>query len=190
MFSISKRFIFFHAGKCGGTAIKHYLEDQIDDCVRCGHKNVKDMESMIFDYGIDGSDFLKFTSVRNPWERMVSNYLHTEKHHNLTDRHLIMKINHFRVNLKFILEYHSMTDKLYNNLFPKYEEYDLVIKTEDMQNGINELSKLLKIEQREIQTRNVSSHNFPYNLFYDKDSIELIEKYFYKCIERFNYSFS
>lgn len=189
MFSLSKKFIFFHSGRCGGTSIKHFLEDQIEDCIRCGHESVASMESMISDYNIDCSNFFRFTSVRNPWQRMVSNYLHTERYNNLSHRHLLNKIDHFRINLKYILEYRSMPDKLHNNLFPKYDDFDLVLKIEDIDIGIEKLSKHLDIEPKSIGIKNSIDRDFPYEIFYDKYSIELIEKYFYKSIEKFNYSF-
>lgn len=187
MYSLSKKFIFFHSGRAGGTSIKHFLTQNIDDCVRCGHKGLSYMKSLITESGHNPDEFKKITSVRNPWDRMVSNYFHTLKYNKIPEQHLITQIKHFRHNLKAILEYRPITDNLYNNFFPNYDDFDLVIKLENIDQGMKTLCNLLDIKYTYVKKVNSSSPGVPYDLFYDKESSELIEKYFYKCIEMFDY---
>jgi len=187
MYSLSNKFIFFHPGRSGGTSIKKFLAQNFKDCTRCGHKSLSHIERLVSDAGYNPHEFKKITCVRNPWDRMVSNYFHTLKHNKIPETHLLIQIKNFRENLRAILQDRPMTDNLYHNFFPNYEDFDFVVRLENIHKDMKSLCEILCIDYIFLDKSNSSNPGIPYNLFYDKESSELIEKYFYRCIEKFDY---
>jgi hypothetical protein len=189
MFSISNKFIFFHPGRSGGTSIKSFLTSQVDDCIRCGHESLDEICDRIRGYDKDPNQFFKFTCVRNPWDRMVSVYLNTQKRYGFNDRHLINQIDHFRLHLYKTLEINTLGPRQFFNLFPDYRKFDLVIRLEYLKEDMAKLCHTLNIDFDidDIPATNQSNFHAPYSLFYNKQSSELISKHFKQCIDMFKY---
>lgn len=77
LISHSRKFIFVHIQKTGGTTVEQILQAQIPDTQYLGHRHNfirSEIETVI-----ECEDYFKFAFVRNPWDRLVSWYsMHEE----------------------------------------------------------------------------------------------------------------
>ena len=68
MISHEHKFIFIHIPKCGGTSIERFFKMKLPR--QGAHLNLKYYKKNTENY----ETYFKFTIVRNPWDKMVSEY--------------------------------------------------------------------------------------------------------------------
>ena len=153
VWDIDKKILFIHIPKTGGTTIENNMETMNKPIFKGGYGVLRKVVYQHFDYkdyikffGIDSfNEFKKFSIVRNPYSRIISEYYWTpsltdlgyksgksfdyfldqvydivkNKKYNLTIYH-----NHFIPQYEFIcdIDRKIMVDKLF-----KFEEYDKVL---------------------------------------------------------------
>lgn len=209
-----KPLIFIHIPKTGGMSCLHFLsyyKSVTHTTIKEDLKNLKIQDA-------DPSNYFSFTIIRNPWDRMVSNYFfHRTRNHN--DARLYKKIE--KSKLKKWIDDHKKENKFWRNIsfkdwlkyFDENENlklesiYDEIIKMNYMDyigidNKIsidyiinlhdinNEISVIKEISGKNINYphSNKSSHE-DYRKYYDDKSIEIINKAYKKDIEAFNFNF-
>lgn len=212
--TLQKPMIFIHIPKTGGMSCMHYLGLYrfID------HTTLKDDYEVLKEKSKDPESLFSFTIIRNPWERMVSNYFfHRHREHN--DRRLHKKIE--KSKLEQWISDHKKENKFWRSTSFKdwlkyFDEnqnlqfvsiYDNIIKMNyldyiSMNDKIavdyiiylpNILKEIILIkETARISTpyphANKSDHK-DYREYYDSESIEIVAKCFAKDIEAFNFKF-
>ena len=85
MISSNYKFIFIHNPKCGGTTIRNYIRpycnwrsvpkrlENLKEVRLFHHSHPKKVKKVLEEYTEEKfSDYTVFTTVRNPWDRMVS----------------------------------------------------------------------------------------------------------------------
>lgn len=186
MWNDSKKFIFIHPKKCGGTSIEILLRANFTDNVEpenSQHFTLSDVSKLIKNQ-LD--DYFVFGCIRNPWDRMVSLYYHSIKHDKdaigLTFNEYIRKPGHW------------MKDNLSGkNNFTHNGEYrmDSVAKLENFGEEIKPIMTNLNITDYTLPhyDHGTSRPKIPYQEYYDLDSRLFIEEMFSWDIEKFQYEF-
>ena len=81
MYDLDKKIIFTHPKKCGGTSVEKLLgflklRDKFPSIRPFKHASLPAHINKLADKNISTDDFLKFSIIRNPWDRAVSFYNH------------------------------------------------------------------------------------------------------------------
>lgn len=209
-----KPLIFIHIPKTGGMSCLHFLSYYKS----ITHTTIKEDLVTLAEKDKNLQDFFSFTIVRNPWDRMVSNYFfHRNRDHN--DKRLHKKIE--KSELKKWINDHIKENKFWRNItfkdwlkyFDENERLDLVsiydpiIKMNyldyigidgkvsvdyviNLSNISNEISVIKDISgtPNHYPHKNKSDHE-DYRSYYDSKSTEIVANAFKKDIEAFNFKF-
>lgn len=203
MISHSKNFIFIHIPKTAGTSIESALGEY--GVVQKGPKNYSSVyhkhvtaikcRNMMRD---EFEKYFRFSSVRNPWDWLVSNYEFNRG-----------------VGIPYILNIPTMSagvvpEWLRNMSFADWlvwfietiqpsqkkliadENSNLlvnhIIRFEQLQNDYDELCSILKIPTIKLP-KLVATERKPYQYYYDEVTIKLVEEAFADDIHTFKYRF-
>ena len=155
-------------------------------------------------------DYFKFTFVRNPWSRLVSEYRYRDYHKKMSFRDFVFN---------GLPEESSYTDA-YRHIVPQYDFLydsagnqlvDFVGKFETIQKDFDQVCAQLNIADSHLSHVNSSSFKtyvkeslekikrlvlfqgkkkrYPYTDLYDHETIAAVEKMYEKDIDTFKYSF-
>ena len=104
--------IFVHIPKTGGMSTLNSLS-----CFELiYHKNIEHDIKKIKNKKKNPEDYLSFTIIRNPWDRMVSNYFfHKQRIHNDTTLHELLFKPNEKEKLKTWIKKHNDEDELWKN---------------------------------------------------------------------------
>lgn len=206
------KFIFIHVPKTGGNSIQHVLKDYSADKISepenaefwydsggtlhnfevsnpvatHKHAGIKDYYDnwKEDDFG-NIEDYLKFSVVRNPWERAISYYFY--KHQTL----IFSGVEGF-IKDKFMkeVELESMTS--YLSVDGKID-LDYCIRIEKMQEGFDEVCEKLNIPKQKLLKLNnagdVLRPNKSYVEYYDEEMLEHVKNVYIDDVENFGYNF-
>ena len=177
MISYQKNFIFTHIPRTAGTSIKRNLEQYCE----LEHSSALEIKSFL---RREWTDFYTFTIVRNPWDRMVSEYSHIRK--NITPRDFIVWISNKKSieNRRGLLkpQTHWILDANKNTLIKH------IFRFEDLNTIWEQICSDLDIEYNALG-RHLSSIHDHYSKYYDDKTIEVVRKMFKEEIIMFNYEF-
>ena len=199
MISHEHKFIFVHINKTAGSSIKHSLRS-------CPHENLghEILSESINKCQGDPDEYFKFTFVRNPWDKIVSNYF-------------------FRMGFCKRTQKLSFKDWVTNSTkkkSPTFDNYsflycfaqrpqldwisdrngkllvDFIGRFENLHEDFNIICDRLEIPRQELSYKNKSTLRNPkdhgrkhYGELYDDETKEIIEERFAKDIEYFGYKF-
>ena len=191
---ISKKILFIHIDKCGGSSIEEFLLNNDNNNIDLSkynylhlnylteeikkkydldngnqHKWLKDYENEIND------NYFSFTIIRNPWARCVSEYLYRKQ---------------------VISEFNKTFEEFINTL-PKWTMYDRIningrlcdkiIKLEELDKEINEICNKFNFKNNLKKLNTLPKYN--YKDFYNEKLKNKVYEHYKKDIETFNYSF-
>jgi hypothetical protein len=200
MLSLHKRFIFVHIPKTAGnsiqTILRHYSEDEIvalraeqDGIERFGLRNPNykiKKHSMLAEYraalgGERFRDLYKFTSVRNPWDRMVSYYFTPTPSPETWDRKKFGKLILRTLSVRDYLQLDKGEADPFGNV-------DYIMRFENLADDFRAVCATLGIPDAPLPQYNRSNREH-YSKYYDAELCELIRKRFASEIDRFGYAF-
>ncbi len=152
--------------------------------------------------------YFKFTFVRNPWERLVSEYLHKK-----VDRHLSLK----EFVLHALPEKNDFCDK-YRHILPQSDYLfdqegnqlvNFIGRFENLQKDFDYICQQLNINKTTLPHKNSSSSlrrlllrklrhlfsshnriNKHYSEYYDEELLDIVNRMYAKDIEIFGYQFN
>jgi chondroitin 4-sulfotransferase 11 len=211
MYDLSKKFIFTHPPKCGGTSIEDLfgflqLREKCPSVNTFKHASLKTHLTHLTNKGLEAESFLKFSIIRNPWDRAVSFYHHNKyKEYNYFTNEAINK--EMPENVKdsrqmtfkeFVLKYYKndfnseVATKPYMCLQDKFS-LDYVIRLENLKEDLLRIKDLLQIDLNcDIPHKNNADQfltRMPYTEYYDSETKNIIGKLFEWDIETFEYKF-
>jgi hypothetical protein len=207
--SHTKKFIFIKPMKVGGTSIISILRKHCDpSLIRHGDKkfshpmykiNPHDHETFS-EVQLELPNYVEkyfvFSLVRNPWERLVSQFFYLHKTNSYRGIQRYKKFDKHAVN--FIA--HPFTDfgsdiprrymSFYDHLKNIEGKIDLnfVGKIENLQEDFNIVCDEIGIPQQQLPHKNKSKHKH-YTEYYDDETREIVAEKYAKDIEYFGYKF-
>lgn len=182
------KFIFVHIIKTGGSSIeKLFGQKKIHSFAK---KYKKQIGSKKWD------NYFKFTFVRNPWDKMVSQYFYIQKNqqgkYKLTFREFISAfqscpekeyINGVGIPVRFNpVQLPWILDDDGNCLV------DFIGRFENFQEDFGIICDKIGIPKQRLPHENKSRHKH-YNEYYDNETREIVAKKFAQDIEYFGYEF-
>lgn len=201
MLSTHKRFIFIHIPKTGGNSIYNALREFSEDNIICrspiqdgidkfevSHKTyLLSKHASLSDYsrelGANKLDeYLIFTCIRNPWERMISYFFSPHRMGKAWSRESFD--NMLDNETKNAQHYLTKADNKPNELEPNI----YYLRFESLQYDFDELCDRLSIARRKIPHNNVSNHQ-DYRKYYDTDLIQKVARMADFEIQKFDYRF-
>ena len=199
MISHESKIIFVHINKCAGTTIDNALNQMFK--MEGHHKHL--MLAINGDYyqtnyrekanakgkGQGFENYFKFTFVRNPWDKIVSNYFYQQK----------MNGKVKGISFKQWLRGSHPKPCLDNNM-GRYEQLDwisdkdnkllidFVGRFENLQNDFNIICDKIGAPRKILPHTNKTKH-LHYTHYYDDDSRKYVEKRFARDIAHFGYHY-
>lgn len=188
---INKKILFIHIPKAGGTSIATALYGKAS-----GHP-------YLYQYYLANKNFTKtfykFCVVRNPYDRLLSAFLHISNRECNPDFKLLFKQLNIKSFDDLILNLNdkSIYRKICNRIVHFRSQYELIyhrnvsmdeiFKFEDFNSIEQSLNKRLnqKISIKKLNT----SKRTHYRDYYNKFSINVVKKIYKKDLEMFNYEF-
>jgi chondroitin 4-sulfotransferase 11 len=189
--SHSYKCIFIHVPKCGGTSINNIIDpSQTKPSCNCRRgqivnkhdhtsaESIKNTNGQVFD------SYYKFAFVRNPYDKLVSEYYWAGKDKILTFEKFIYTLEssvrrgelHYKQQYKFLCDANNKLLIPESNIF-KYENYEQNIKT---------LQDTLKID-KEIKKFNSNKHE-SYDKYFTPRLYEIVNQLYAKDFEMFGYT--
>lgn len=194
MISHDKKYIFVHIPKTAGCSVIRAL----------GCPERRDHRSALYiKHHADSEiwqNYLKFSFVRNPWERMVSIYFYCKLHNDFGTQWFYTFIGWFTRSImnknimnKMPLTTHTqrlfLTPQLPRLLDEKGEILvDFIGKVESIQNDVLFIQKKLNLPRRPVLHINTSTHTH-YSAYYSQQLIDIVAKWYKEDIQFFNYDF-
>ncbi|MCG6901151.1 MAG: sulfotransferase family protein [Rhodobacter sp.] len=212
--SAGRRYIFVHIPKTGGTALSLSLEERaMKDDILIGdtpkaksrrkrlkavqtagrlwkHSTLADIDGLVDAGQLD--DYLLFTLVRNPWDRMVSYYhwLQTQDfdHHAVRLAQRLpfagfLAEDHIQRSIKASPYGHYLRDATGT------ERQALFVRLEHLLTDLAPLEAHLGFRLGPIPRVNASPRNADYRLYYSDKTAEMVAEICAADIRRFQYAF-
>ena len=209
--SYQYKIIFLHIAKNSGTSVctwlnineseeNYYLQYyKYNNCCALQHMTYNQLKSSINEKIFN--NYIKFTIVRNPWDKIVSTYEWRKKLNNNVD----IKFKDF---IKFIYKLYKTYDGLENlNNYPNFSTYFCahfypqylylpndtscndfyLLRFENLNEDIKKIGSIIN-NHKKLPHIN-QSNNKNYQNYYDEESKKMIEEMYKKDIKIFNYSF-
>lgn len=199
MISNKHRVIYLHIPRTAGSVIENIFEEkqiqrytyfsngkQKKFAINQQHALSCEAKQL---YKKEWNSYLKFTFVRNPWDRMVSLFFHLKKVKLLEEN---IKFNNF-INIFIDKTNKSLNERHKNMGLPSTEwitnSLDFIGEFENFVKDFAKLQEIIKLKKDiKIPHLNKTIHK-PYTEYYSNRTKEIIETLFSKDIELFKYKF-
>ena len=204
MINHDKKFIYSHIPKCAGSSIETALGSlcsmQRDEYIKWNsdlghwdqHLTLQEIRDYYFAEGDQFSEYFKFSTVRNPWERMVSQM--TWRHRgafksgSITIKTFLsrtFKIRQYHDPMRHIIPQHQfLQDDSGHPL------YDFIGKVENLQEDFNQICDKIGVPRRKLRNEKRTNHRHkPYWEYYDDETLKIVTDKYARDIELFGYEF-
>ena len=177
----NEKIIFIHPPRCSGTSIEHSMlkGKSVPDSEK--HLNAKQIKNIVKD---EWNSYFKFSIIRNPWDRIISMY--HSKYYALqgVGKYAGRSLKYFLNNFILPKWEHGLQCSDYVNL-----SIDFIIRFENRQQDIEKLNNKFNLFiDGSIVTKKNKRHT-DYKMYYDNETIEIVNKKFNKDINQFNYKY-
>jgi hypothetical protein len=203
LISLAHNFLFVHIPKTAGNSIQNVLRAYSEDKVVCLVPHQDGIErfevrsekfnihkhSSLLDYQRELGDevlqkLFKFTSVRNPWDRMISRYFSPSRGPVTWSR---KQFAEYINQVPPVAAYASLAKE--NGSSPSvYSDMDFFVRYENLNEDFKKVCGLIGIPWTPLPIRNKSNRQ-PYALYYDDELVELVRYRFSQEISYFGYEF-
>ena len=196
------KLLFVHVPKTGGHAIEQFFGAWQDK--KNGKPGKKPKRYMLVGFNVEHSsleqilslapgskDYFKFAFVRNPWDKLVSEYFYMVQKNRCTPKakQIIRTCKNFegfvrKNGVKFCWKGHAT----HQHKFFAENSLDFVGRFENFQEDFNVVCKKIGIEESTLPVVNSSQHR-NYADYYNKETEEIVRRRYAVDIERFGYKF-
>lgn len=200
MYSKQKSFIFFHIGKCAGSSIKRTILEIIKEegtqedlgMTRelWAHPTWSTLVDHIEKNGGDPSQYLKFTSIRNPWDRAVSLFYHlrTIDQRNKKNAHKTLPKE---MQFQEFIEKRKGSCAIPQISLLKKNIFDFILRYENLQEDFDTMCDMINVKTKPLchiqyDTKRPKRN---YRDYYDERTKKIVEKRNEEYIKLFNYEF-
>lgn len=203
--SHQKKFVYIAIPKTGSTSIRERLRRWTDvtgdgdvQSFTYHHVTGRRLNELFVKRGWKWEKYYKFTFVRNPFSKIVSQYFYMLK---CADDPRIKKYNpQYYKKCVFVKEHaKSFTDfikkeKWYHGMFDHDQtnwitnDFDYVGKMETLQQDFDNICADIGLPGMMLHKSNTTRHDH-YTSYYDEESREIVERIFNKTIKQYNYTF-
>lgn len=206
MFPVYKQFssgvsvFFIHITKTAGTSIRQCLDfprPKKSNGLFKKHYSHQEIQQLV-DPTLWNNSF-KFSVVRNPWDRLYS-YYHYKKRNFFRDHPELDSSNpNLFPNFEgWVEEYIVKRDITHNNFRPQYTwiydkkdnlQVDFLGRFENLHKDFDTIKKIIGMPDIQLEHHNKTERPKDYRLGYNKRMKEVVETFYKKDIELFNYTF-
>ena len=204
--SDKKKFIFVHVEKAGGTSIVHSLSDfanpirntQLSSALRLfgmpmnyhkyrygRHSPLIDAETRMPRQLFD--EYYKFAFVRNPYDRLVSEYNAAIKKSRRARHRKIAALDSFEAFIRFEIKRGKFYQLPLITLSNGEPGLNFVGRFEKLVKDFEKIANKLNIDSR-LEKRNAYAHK-PYQEYYSNSAKKLVNQHWAEELERFDYRF-
>jgi len=207
MIDKERRFIFIHIPKTGGTSVETFFMPSERDRIRNIYGNTplqSDNQAHLKFYHLqiqyprlNFDKYFKFTVVRNPWDRVVSNFFHSKREHRQDLRKFLgfgiwenFTFNEFVEKIQHLEKEHPHYDEQWSFLVDRKGRFcmDYIARMENLENDFMEICQKLKITDSKIPHVNKGKGG-SYTQYYNDETKQIIAEKYAKDIELFGYKF-
>lgn len=190
MINHKHKFIFIHVSKTGGTSIEHALNpnvslDYSDNSNTTGNTAFKDKHWSALKYKRECpkeyESYFKFAFVRNPWDRLVSNYkwlVYIGKEQ--------LDFKDWIINPTWGFNAYLYSRMLCDNNGNKM--VDFIGKFENLQEDFNTVCEKIGIPCQQLPHKNKTDHKH-YTKYYNNETRQIVAERYAKDIKCFGYTF-
>lgn len=216
MISIEKKFLFIHVPKTGGNSVQNilsaYSEDEIvtpaahQDGVERFEVRSKQYDTVKHSTYAHYKQLLtpdlfktlyKFSTIRNPWDMMISFYFSPHRGVKQWDREAFKKLIPQVAPLRNYIAHRSLADKVNQKAGlrlvpskprPLDADIDFIMRFEHLDSDFKTVCERLDIPYTPLPTRNRSSREH-YSTYYDQELKALVQARFHEEIAFGGYRF-
>jgi sulfotransferase famil protein len=200
--STQYKFCFISNPQCASSSIRFMLNglSDIGSGKKFGpaglgmknHMSLPDSKNLLRELGENADDYFFFSSIRNPWDKMVSRFHYGLRNAGSVWHERAIKSGSFGAFIRDTSIQDAALNTEYRALFCENGSYALndIIKVENFDTDIGRIWNALSLPKvRMRHTNKNSDRTANYRKYYDDESIEIVRRIFDKEIERFEYAF-
>ena len=188
MISDIYKFIFLHIPKTGGTSIEKYIKPY---CFRVGHHHLpaKRMEKRLGPQKFN--QYFKFTFVRNPWDKYVSEYKwYTNKKFRWPRKR--EKKFYRKMTFKEFLKKFDPDDAphafSYSQMIGDFKNFDFIGRFESIEEDFREICHSTGMPKCRLKHEHQIKGPH-YTEYYDDEAKQIVAEKYARDIEYFGYEF-
>lgn len=208
MISQDKEFIFIHIPKTAGTSIYSALggdrkEDNLFGYNKkldlyLQHLTAEEMLKYQFVTEPEFRNYFKFCFVRNPWDRVVSEWLWRTKNvprHNLhryvrlSLKHFIEKVPTWRGKVGSRIRRHLLPQHQFIYDAQGQPMVDYVGRFENLRQDFDTICQQIGLDGAELPWSNSTRVKISYRDYYDDETYEMVKDLYAEDIDYFDYQF-
>jgi chondroitin 4-sulfotransferase 11 len=193
MISHNPPFVFVHLTKTAGTSIDYTLK-HLAEIPKEKHKvKHETILQLLKQCKKDPAEYFKFTTVRNPFDRLVSNYFYRVER--LKDPKIIdanMSFSEWVTGEKGYSFKDTMVKRTMHSWISDEKGnllMDYVIRFEKLQEGFSEVCAKLGLPAYELPHTFKTKHNH-YSSYYSPEAIDCVYIHYKKDLESFGYKYN
>lgn len=193
MINEKHKFIYIAINKCASSSIVYALRRYIKKISWHEHQLIsKDTSAMSISKCIRNplENYFKFTFVRNPFERLLSNYFYRVRENksdtqNQSFKQWVLNENdkkNFKNSLMRFTMYDWISDEDGNN------KMDYIGRVENLNENFEFVCNKIGLKYDKLKKKNSSNHT-EYSKYYDDEVIDFVSEYYRIDLETFGYKF-
>lgn len=209
MLSVKHNFLFIHVPKTGGNSIQSILSDYSEDEIVASefyhdnkerfeisgihpslrkHSRIKDYRALLDRKLYDR--LFKFSTIRNPWERLISLYFTPSSNRTDWSREIFLRLVE---RTDPVEQYIALPDSLWSRVSGKVmapidRDLDYLIRYENLDDDFRKVCVQSGLPEMSIPTFNKSKRAH-YSEYYDDALVDVIYKKFRQEIDWAGYTF-
>ena len=185
------KFIFLHNNRTGGTSVEYFFTQEVE--VNCKHFSPLDW---IKNFPLEWKTYFKFSIVRNPWDKVVSQWALDKKRYGdkfpKTFKEFVKYPQGFplRPQLHFLSDPKCINHKDIINYVESNIDY--IMRFESLQRDFEKLCNKLGESNTSLPHKYSSASirkSVPYQEYYDEETRNIIARIYDIDIKYFGYNF-